>query len=114
MKIGSAFVIMLLSAVSVVSGQGVQESEPPRSLPTHVCRYDRAHAIVMRVRESPLDLSLSAMDKVHFPVGTVVSVNKRQQSWSCVTGSIQTPEGWKARTGWMESSYLEPIPRSRD
>jgi hypothetical protein len=109
----SAAAIILLSAVSVVSGQEIGEREHPRSLPTDYCNYDRTHAIIMRVKESHLDLSLSSMDKVHFPVGTIVSVNRRQQSWSCVTGSVQTPEGWKARTGWMESSYLEPIPRSK-
>ena len=113
MKIGSAFAVVLLSAVSSVSGAGVHplESDPARSIPTDLCKFDRVHARLMQVEESPLDLSQSSIDKVHFPAGTVVSVNKRQQSWSCVTGSVQTPQGWKSRTGWMESSYLEPIPR---
>jgi len=116
MKIRSTFAIVLFSAVSVVSGQDPHglENRPPRSQPWNVCRLDKARGTLMLVKESPLnlDLSLSLDEDIHFPVGTVVIVNKRQQSWSCVTGSIQMPEGWKSRTGWMESSFLEPIPRS--
>jgi hypothetical protein len=80
---------------------------PPKS----GCGFDRTHAIVMRVKEyRPWKLPNPLEKTIQFRVGTVVSVSRREQSWSCVTGSIETLGVWTTRAGWMRSSQLEALP----
>jgi hypothetical protein len=113
MKVSASIFFGLFCAVSTSLGQnnsgtGV-DSVPP--LPRTLCRFERTHANVMRVKEvAPPDFSASFEKAIRFPVNTVVSVSRREQSWSCVTGSIQTPNGWSTQTGWMQSSQLEELP----
>jgi len=113
MKVGAGIFFGLWSAVSTSleqsnSGTGA-DSVPP--LPKTLCRFERTHAVVMRVKEgASWDLSVSLEKPIHFPANTVVSVSRRERSWSCVTGSIQTSNGSSTQTGWMQSSQLEELP----
>lgn len=74
------------------------------------CVFDRTRAIFMKVKEHrPWEFPNFLENTVQFPVGTVVTVSRSEQSWSCVTGPVKTPSGWTTRTGWMKSSRLEPL-----
>jgi hypothetical protein len=90
---------------------GVAGNDASVSPPKSECRYDRTLVIVMRVKEyRPWEFSSPLEKTVQFSVGTVVGVSRNEQSWSCVTGSIETRGGWTTRTGWIESSQLEALP----
>ena len=83
-----------LCAVSASMGQNNARADNVgiTPLPNTQCKFDRANAVVMRVKESaPVNISASLDKPVHFPEGTFVSVSRRERSWACVTGSIQTP-----------------------
>lgn len=113
MKVGAGIFFGLCCAVSTSLGQSKSgtgaDSVPP--LPKTLCRFERTHAVVMRVKEgAPWDFSASLEKPIHFPANTVVSVSRRERSWSCVTGSIQTHNGWTTQIGWMQSSQLEELP----
>ena len=112
MKVNAGIFLGLLCAVSASMGQSNSRAgnDVVLPLPKTQCRYDPAYSVVMRVKESaPLDFSASLEKPIRFPVGTLVSVSRRERSWSCVTGSIQTSTGRSTRTGWMQSSQLEEI-----
>src|ERR1700739_293892 len=110
MKVSASIFLALLCVVSTSVGQSNSRAgnDAVAPLPKAQCSFDRTNAVVMRVKEpAPLDFSASLEKPIRFPVGTVVSVSHRERSWSCVTGSFQTPNGWSTRTGWMQSSQLE-------
>lgn len=117
MKVTAILAIGLFWVVSAVFGQNSHGTGnyPVLSPPKALCEFDRTHAVVMRVKSSApsLDFSSSLEKPIYFPVGTLVSVSRREQSWSCVTGSIHTPNGHSTRTGWMQSSQLDTVPRSK-
>jgi hypothetical protein len=77
------------------------------ALPNSDCRFDRVRVMLRQVQAiAPIDLSAALMKPVRFPIGTVVSVSKQEESWSCVTGSVQKSNGWVTRTGWLQTSLL--------
>lgn len=82
------------------------ESGQP-ALPGSDCRYDRVRVILRQVQTiSPIDLSAALMKPVRFPIGTIVSVSKQEESWSCVTGPVRKSNRWVTRTGWLQTSLL--------
>jgi hypothetical protein len=110
MEVSASILIALFCAVSTSVGQNNSRAgnDAVEPLPTAQCSFDRTKAVVMRVKKpAPLDFSASLEKPIR--LGTVVSVSHRERSWSCVTGSIQTPNGWSTWTGWMQRSQLEEL-----
>lgn len=113
MSIRANLLLLFVSIASAAYGQsiGVTDSDASVPPPKSACIYDRTHVIVMKVKEyRPWKFRNPLQKTIQLPVSTVVSVSRSEQSWSCVTGSIETRGGWTTRTGWMPSSQLEARP----
>jgi hypothetical protein len=99
--------LFAIAALPAPAQRGSNLLESP--VPKGPCRYTRLSGI-RQVKESPsieeltrFDISVLTAHWVFFPVGTEVSVNRREGPWSCVSG------GWPFRTGWMETWLLGPL-----
>jgi hypothetical protein len=114
---GMRQILVLLAFSSILSGAFAQ---PP--IPNKPCKYERL-SVLRRVKEPAkyqLDLTFppELSDLTYtFPVGTIVSVGKQQESWSCVygskyTGSMSTQDGWERFSGWIPTSQLEKSPEA--
>ena len=56
------------------------------------------------------DMSVLTGDRVTFHKGTVVTLNRSEGVWSCVSGNLSDPsKGWQFRTGWMKTGLLGPV-----
>lgn len=114
MTVRAKLLLLFISIASPAYSQSIGGAvgdtavSPPRS----ACIFDRTHVVVMRVKEcQPWKFSNPFEKGIQLPLGTVVSVSRSDQSWSCVTGSIESRGGWTTRTGWVPRSQLEVLPQ---
>ncbi len=88
--------------------------EPP--VPKATCRYSRLAAWRQVKADPPIedlmrfDLSSPTEHRVFFPIGTIVTVSRREGAWSCVMGPFrEATSGSPFLIGWMRTDLLGPV-----
>jgi hypothetical protein len=105
--------IMILFAVAASLPVAVAQ----RPIPDKPCQYERL-SVLRRVKEpGKFQMAFRFPPKspdltYTFPAGTIVSVSRQHDGWSCVYGSRYTefesaPNGWEGVSGWIPTSQLE-------
>lgn len=107
---------MLALAACMAGGQQKSADQTEQPVPKRFCQYVK-YAPWRQVKADPpiedltrFDMSVLTGDRVIFHKGTVVTLNRREGSWSCVSGNFNdSSKGWQFRTGWMKSDLLGPV-----
>lgn len=117
----SARAVLLTAMVACTAGaqqNPVDQTEP--AVPRSVCRYERLSAIRQVKLDPPVEdlsdffLSSIVEHRVYFRPGTIVTVSRREGSWSCVTGPwLVASSGWPFRTGWMKTALLGQVEKQQ-
>jgi hypothetical protein len=113
-----ALAAVFLFAIAVLPIGAQQDASKPSvetSVPKGPCRYERM-SVVRQVKGTPpiedrlhFDVSVLTERRVFFPIGALVSVNRQEGLWSCVSGSAGLSSSSPFRTGWMRSSFLGQV-----